>query len=314
MYRWVDEKGNVFYSGQVPPDQVKHRRESLNENARVIDVLEKHKTKAQRELEKRLIVLRRQQEKIIARQRTQDKVLLATYRTLNDMRLTLKSKMMSLDGKKRVIQGNLERFEQQLLQQQKRAAQFERDGRKVPKPLLDNITSTKSQIEISMAEVVKQISNKKLVKENFEKDMVRFAYLTQPNITSKLLSLKTAENIAENELGLFICKSLVQCDRAWGIAKQFVLDFSSSVLDIETDRLIMSQAPYTDNDLSLSVSKMDVTKTKQQLFLDIRCRRSSVGSELCNGGKAKKIRHSFSDYIKSALAIDLKEVDIPSAE
>ena len=91
MYRWVDDNGNTFYSDQIPPDQVKHRRESLNENARVVDVLEKEKTKSQRELEKRLLILRRQQEEIIKKQKSHDKVLLSTFRNLHDMNVTLNS-------------------------------------------------------------------------------------------------------------------------------------------------------------------------------------------------------------------------------
>ena len=79
MYRWVDEHGNVRYSDQVPPDQVKHRRESLNDNARVVETVEKEKTKAQRELDKRLLILRKQQDDIIAKQKSHDKVLLSKF-------------------------------------------------------------------------------------------------------------------------------------------------------------------------------------------------------------------------------------------
>jgi hypothetical protein len=92
MYRWVDEQGNVRYSDQVPPDQIKHRRESLSESARVLEVVEKEKTKAQRELEKRLLVLRKQQDEIIAKQKSHDKVLLSTFRTVLTWSWRLKEK------------------------------------------------------------------------------------------------------------------------------------------------------------------------------------------------------------------------------
>jgi len=65
--------------------------------------------------------------------------------------------------------------------------------------------------------------------------------------------------------------------------------------------LIMSQTPYKDEDLSLSVSKMDESDGSQQLFLDIRCRKSSLGKALCLGARVREIRHSFSDFIKSTL-------------
>ena len=301
MYRWVDDSGKMFYSDQVPPDQVKYRRESLNENARVIEVVEKEKTKSQRELEKRLFILRRQQEDIIKKQKSHDKVLLSTFRSLQDMNVTLKGKLLALDGQRKVVQGNVERLVQQLQQQQKKAAQHERDGRKVPRKLLTEIAASKKQIEQAYIDIAHQFEKKKKEVEKFEADIDRFRFLTQSNIETKELSRKTAEKKAENELGLYICETHELCEKAWEVAIRFVLVYSSTGIDSKSDRLIMSQAPYKDTDLSLSVSKMDVDETRQQLFLDIRCRNSSLGDELCRGPEAKKIRQSFSRYIQSSL-------------
>lgn len=301
MYRWRDDGGNVFFSDQVPPDQVKHRRESLNREARVVDVVEKQKTIAQRELEKRLARLRAQQEEIIKKQRSHDKVLLSTFRNLDDMELALKGKMLAMDGQLKVVQGNLARLEQQLHQQQKMAAQHERDGRKVPDKLLQKISDSKEQIALIYIEISKQSENKKQVREEFEADIVRFVFLIKSKKENLDPSLKTAEKKAANELGLYICENKKQCEEAWKVAKKFVYTYSTASLDIETDRLIMSQDPYKDTDISLSVSKMDVENDKQQLFLDIRCRNSSIGYELCQGPKAKKIRNSFSGFIRTGL-------------
>lgn len=301
MYRWVDDNGNTFYSDQVPPDQVKHRRESLNENARVVGVLEKEKTKAQREMEKRLLVLRKQQEQIIKKQKSHDKVLLSTFRNLHDMNVTLKGKILALDGQRKVVQGNVERLVQQVQQQQKKAAQFELDGRKVPQKLLTEISASKKQIEQAYIEIAHQFEKKKIEVQKFEADIARFKFLTQSTTESQVLSRKTAEKAAENELGLYICESAEQCEKAWEAAEHFVLVYSSTGIEIKTARLIMSQEPYKDADLSLSVSKMDTDENKQQLFLDIRCRKSSLGDELCRGPKAKKVRKSFNSYIKDAL-------------
>lgn len=301
MYRWVDSNGNTFYSDQIPPNQAKHRRESLNKNARVIEVVEKEKTKAQHALEKRLVLLRKQQELIIKKQKAQDKVLLSTFRTIADIKLTLRGKMLAMDSKRNAIQSNLKRLQGQLQEQQKKAAQYERDDKKVPGYLVKKISSSKGQIEITYVEISNQFEKKKVIGEKFESDIRRFNFLTQSNVESKDLSQKTAENKAEKELGLFLCDSKIQCDNAWESARKFVNTYSTTPLDIETDKLILGQEPYTDSDLSLSISKMSVNNNKQQLFLDIRCRQSSVGLELCRGSKAKNIRRSFQHYIESTL-------------
>ncbi|NOQ76347.1 MAG: DUF4124 domain-containing protein [Methylococcaceae bacterium] len=307
MYRWIDDNGNIFYSDKVSPKDVKHRRESLNESARVVRVVEKQKTKAELELLKRLVLLRKQQEAIINKQKSHDKVLLSTFRSVGDMNVALKGQMLAFDGKRKVVRGNLNRLEQQLLQKQRRAAQYERDGRRVPVKLLTDIAESKAQIDNAYVEISNQFQKKKKAREQFERDIARFAYLIRTQQEETSSGYQTAKKQAENELGLFICETVIQCERAWVSAKQFVRINSTVAIDIETDTLIMSQTPYKDNDLSLSVSMMSEDDGNQQLFLDIRCRKSSLGDELCRGIKVKEIRHSFSDFIKSTLPEDAGE-------
>ena len=301
MYRWVDDNGNVFYSDQVAPKDVKHRRESLSQNARVLDVVEKEKTQEQRELAKRLALLRKQQEAIINKQKSHDKVLLSTYRSVEDMALALKGQMLALDGKRKVVRGNLNRLEQQLLQKQKKAAQYERDGQRVPVNLLTDIATIKQQIEMTYVEISNQFEKKKKIREEFERDINRFAFLIERKADDIDPGYSSERSKAASELGLFVCETSDECHQAWVSAKEFVRIHSTVPLDIETETLIMSQTPYKDTDLSLSVSKMDEEDGSQQLFLDIRCRKSSLGDQLCRGAEVQKIRQSFSDYIISTL-------------
>ncbi len=302
MYRWVDEQGRVFFSDQVPQDQIKHKRESLNESARVIEVLEEAKTKEQIELEKRLKRLRMQQEKIIAKQKSNDKVLLSTFRNLDDMRMALNGKLSALDAQRKVAEGNLLRLQTQLQQQQKKAANFERNGQKVPKKLLTKILASKDQINAAKLEIKRHVEKRAIIKKDFEMDIARFRFLTQSRAETNRLSSKTGEDKAAKELGLFICEHVTQCEKAWNIARHFVDIHSTTGVDIDTDKLVMRAAPVADNDLSLSISRSQQDGRKQQIFLDIRCRKSSLGMELCISPKVKAIRRSFSQFILSGLA------------
>ena len=139
MYRWVDEHGNTYFSDQVPPEQAKHRRTSLSKTGRVLEVTEKAKTKEQLEQEQRLDELRKEQEKLIAKQKIHDKALLSTFRSKEDMLLAIQTKTETLDKQKNIIEGNLNRLKEQLNNQQKEAAVFERDAQPIPKKLLDGV-------------------------------------------------------------------------------------------------------------------------------------------------------------------------------
>jgi hypothetical protein len=301
IYRWTDENGRIYLSDRVTFDRKDFRRETLNKNAHTIEVTEKAKTKFQHRLEKQLALLRKQQEKIIAKQAMSDKVLLSTYRNRKDMESALERKMASLDGKRRVVQGSLKRLEKQLRQQQQKAAQYDRDGKKVPVKIVSNLSDTRIQIKLTSAEIVNQLENKLKVKKTFNADIIRFAVLKSKKGSNKY-GQQTMDINQLSKLGIYTCLTDKICKKAWRHAKLFVNTFSSTELDIATDSLIMSYKPNEEGDYSLSVSKT----SKQQLFLDIHCYSSELGKELCQGKKVQEIRQSFSAYIKTALAFKAK--------
>ena len=303
LYRWVDEKGNVTFSDQVPPDQVQHKRETLNEKAEVLQVLDKARTPEELAQQKRLEDLRKEQDKIIAKQAAADKVLLATYRTLDDLNRALENKMALLDGKRRVIESNKQRFEQQLVQQQQQAANLERNAQKVPEKLLKDIASTQQQIESIQQELARHELERQAVEREFKADITRFEFLAkgQNDSDSETKESTLAASNANNEIGLFICQDAEHCEKAWKIATEFVHQNSTTGRDVETEKLVMSAAPVNDQDFSLSISKLTQGNT-QQIFLDIRCKSSNIGRELCGSEKAQAIRRSFSGYIQSQLS------------
>lgn len=300
MYRWVDENGNVYFSDQVPPDQVQHKRDTLNEKARVLDTVEKAKSAEQLEQQRRLDALRKEQEKIIAKQASNDKVLLTTYRSLDDMTRALDSKLAAMDGEKKMVEGNLQRFEQQLLKQQQQAADHERNAQKVPEKLLADISASKRQIETTKQELERHGLEKQKVEKEFQADMARFKFLTQGNVDTKTTQSNLAASNANNELGLYVCQDAEQCVKAWAIAGEFVAKFSTTAQDVETEKLIMRAAPFEDTDISLSVSKLE-RGNQQQIFLDIRCKQSNIGKELCASEKAQAIRRGFAPYVQLQL-------------
>ncbi|MCQ8102762.1 DUF4124 domain-containing protein [Methylomonas sp. SURF-2] len=301
MYRWVDENGRVFFSDVVPPDQVQHKRETMDKNTRVLDVVEKAKTAEELAQQKRLEALRKEQEKIIAKQAAADKVLLSTYRSSADLNKAMENKLALLDGEKRAIEGNRQRLEQQLLQQQRQAANLERNAQKVPEKLLNEIVSTRQQIEQNVQEMARHEAVRQRVEKEYRADIARYEFLTQSYNAKREGSAPQATDNSVNELGLFTCADSGQCDTAWKIAGEFVYKYATTGRDVENEKLVMTAAPFNDDDLSLSVSRLN-TDGVQQIFLDIRCKESNMGRELCGSEKAQAIRRGFAAYIQLQLS------------
>jgi uncharacterized protein DUF4124 len=302
MYRWIDTEGKVFYSDQVPPEQVKHKREAINKHGSIIEITEAEKSIEQWELEKRLERLRKEQEKIIAKQRTHDKVLLTTYRTLDDMQMALQGKIAAFDAQRHIFEGNLKQLDKLLQVQQSEAAQHELRGQKAPQQIVDEIKTTEKKIKLKIAEIKMHDEKKKRAKAAFYADIERYKFLRQTDFDSVAASDETAVTKAANELGLFFCESEVQCRHAWDAARLFVKKYSTVQINVDTDKLIMSGDPKSESDISLSVSKMSKINSKPQIFLDIRCRKSSLGKELCSSLPVRQIRKSFNPFIQSILA------------
>lgn len=302
MYRWIDENGKTHLSDTIPPDQVQHRRELLSNDGRVLQVTEQAKTKEQRELDARLAKLKKEQDKIIAKQKSDDKVLLSTYRSVDDMKLALNKKMMALDSEYKVLQNNLNLKQTELEKLLKRAAGHERNGEKVPKPLLDSIDKNKAEIQIIQEDMIKHRQKRETVRAEFESDMDRYRFLTQEDTENpQKLAGKLPEISEADALGLYECRDDSDCLKAWDIARRFVKTHSTTGIDIDNDRLVMAKDPVNDTDLSLSISIMTGNKKNKQLFLDIRCRPSSKGDELCSGQTVSDLRSSFRTFVESGL-------------
>ncbi len=302
MYRWEDENGKVHFTGQMPPDKVKYGSKVLDEDGRVVAVKEGAKTREQREKEQRLAILRKEQEKIIAKQKAHDKVLLTTFRNVKDIELALASKKEALAAQRRVLDGNLQRLQEQLTSQQQTAARFERNGRKASQKLLDEIEASKKQIGLANAEIEKYLNKMMELEREFASDIERFKFLTEKGGTKSAAAAAPVENGPESDsLGIFACGSVEQCDKAWSAVRTYVLSHATTKIDVDTDSLIMTRKVQTDKDLSLSASKMSLNGKIPEIFLDIQCHQSISGQELCASEKVTAIRTGFKTYISAQL-------------
>jgi chromosome segregation ATPase len=299
LYRWENEQGKVIYSDQVPPEEAKFKKEALSKSAKVTAVIEGAKSKEQWELEKRLEGLRKEQEKIIAKQKSDDKVLLTTYHREDDIRSAQKKALLAIDGQQKLAEGNLLRLEQQLKAHQQEAAKLERRGATVPQDIIDKISETKRQLSEARGEVERLVQKKADVSKEFEANIARYNFLTHSDVAVDKLSAESAELKAADELGLVICVSMDQCARLWQKAREYVQKYSTTPIDVDNDKLIMTGDPRSSEDMSLSVSRMERQGRPTQIFLDIRCHKSSLGEELCASSKVKGIRTAFRPYIES---------------
>ncbi len=306
-YRWVDEEGVTHYSDQVPPEQAKQRRSKLDSQGREVAVIEAPKTAEQLRREHQLRQLRAQQDKILAEQRDRDLSLLRTYRSEQEMYRTLQSKLDTLDANVKISEANRQRQQDILRGQEQRAAEMERQGHAVSQNLRDLIAATRRQMGDFAEKIARLETDKREITERFAKDIARYrAIASQQKSPSEEFGagLFNFNNKQDNEdivISAISCAVGAVCNRAWNLARDYIFEHAGSTLSLETERILQTPAPTNDGEFSLTVTRI-AGKTEDILFLDVRCRPSSVGDALCSGPKVRGIRVGFKPYIEAGLA------------
>ncbi len=297
LYRWTDDQGEVHYSDTIPPAESKYGRSRLNTKGLTIENVEAAKTKQQLEQEKRLSTLRAQKQKVIAEQLAYDRVLLRTFRNTDEIQMTLAGKLQTINLLSRLTQDNIKRLNEQLLLQQKRAANIEKKGVRVPIKLLQEIKTTHKQIESNKNKISSHNKEKIRLKHKFKKDEFRFIALQKQFKTESKGAISPSQKAIVSVVN---CKDELSCNKAWLQARRYVNQHATTPLQIDTDTILMTKKPALDHELSLTVTRISGSKKQPtQLFLDAECKPSSLGQELCSSQKVKRILAGFPAFINS---------------
>lgn len=308
LYRWADESGNIYYADKVPPQHSKYRRAMLNEQGITVDVVDRTKTKAELERESKLQALRSAEQRLLQDHLARDRSLLRTFRSEKEIDDTFQSKLGTLEILETVTFANISRLESLLNAQQKIAADFERTGKAVPEMVVNNILGYRKQVALNRGKM-RELENQKLeLRKAFSADLDRFKALTEPDREKSRGMRENPPLSIENQDGESIVLSVADCPdepicvRAWELARNYLLQHSTTEIRIDTDLIIYTSVPEKDEDIALSLAKIqNKDNPGAQVFLDVRCKQSSVGQEVCSGAKVRDILASFPPYIATGL-------------
>jgi hypothetical protein len=176
-YRWVDDKGRVHYSDQIPPSDVRRAYSVINKEGVTVDNVKKAKTKEQVEEEKRLKEQQEEQDRLAREQQKYDRILLDTYTKVSDLEETRNRYIATLEGLIKVAQHKLAGLNNDLDKLHKNAANLERKGKTMPKQMRDDITNIQSQIDRENNFIANQRNQQDEVRKKFAADIKRFKEL-----------------------------------------------------------------------------------------------------------------------------------------
>jgi hypothetical protein len=175
MYKWVDEKGVVHYSDQLPPEAINKNRVELNPQGIPINKTERPATpeqlRAKEQDEARARQVERQQEEIARR----DRALVASYTTEKDIDL-------ARDRALRTIEAVVQSAEAYAMQLKARGAEAEAKkasfaGKPVPPALERELESIASETARQTDLVARKKKEAEAVKAKYDADKQRWREL-----------------------------------------------------------------------------------------------------------------------------------------
>jgi hypothetical protein len=181
LYKWVDESGQIRYGDRIPPQYAKRKQDTLNDQGVVVNTRAAAKTKQQLAEEQRIADIAAEKKRLREETDAYNRVLLDTFTTEDDMIMTRNGKVDAIEAAVRLTRARTEKAKQRLLGLTQRAANMERAGRPIPKPLYKEIIDARSQIKYNNRYIANRLEEQQAVRHQFESDLKRFRELKSVN-------------------------------------------------------------------------------------------------------------------------------------
>ena len=178
VYRWVDEDGITHYDDSVPAEYRDHNKDILTYEGIKVGSIRGRKTEEELAAELRAEEL--QQAKNI--QLRADKALLATYLSVDEIRMHRDRRVQLFQAQSRVTELFLSNLESRLQKLERQASRYQPyasdpDASLVDPDLVVRINNTKSTIERHEKNLAKFETDERQIVARFEGDISRFKTL-----------------------------------------------------------------------------------------------------------------------------------------
>lgn len=178
LYRWVDKDGIVHYGDSVPAEYAEAEKQVLNDAGVTVEVLQGKKTPEELAAERRLEEERMQAEL----QRRADQALLATYLTIDEIKMHRDRRVELFQAQARVTELYLRNLQRRLESLLEEASKFQPYSDDADAPLIDpdlaaDVNETRETIERHEANLERFRSDEQNIVARFDSDIDRFKAL-----------------------------------------------------------------------------------------------------------------------------------------
>ncbi len=178
---WTNNEGVRECGNAIPPEYAQKSSETINERGITVETKERaltkeelSKIKAKEEEEQQRVAKEEEKNK---KQAAADRVLLATFLSEDEIITARDRKLAVIDGNIEVTNITIDKLNDDLQTQRKKAANYERRGKTVPEGTLKEIASLERQIASKQEFIESKQAEKETIREKYAKDLERFREL-----------------------------------------------------------------------------------------------------------------------------------------
>lgn len=162
-YRYVNDEGVKVMGHSIPPEFVKNGYEIINATGRVIEVVEPAPDPEFVE-----------QERAKAELKAEYEVLAKRYSTVRDIEAAKNRKLVHVDANILLVESSIENIQGEIDDITRRAAEFERAGRAVPKNILETLDALNEKMAATEAILAQRHEDKKEIEDRFSMELQLF--------------------------------------------------------------------------------------------------------------------------------------------
>lgn len=177
IYRCKNEKGETFYTQAYDPKQCGGGGAQLNADGIAVREIERRKTPEELAAEKEAAARLAEDQRIAAERKRQDDILMQSYPSEEDLRTGHEQELRAIDGSIRTQEMSAGSYEKTLDQLLAQAAESERAGSAVPKPLADRIDKVRGDLDMQRKAIERTHAERAATVAAFEAKLARWREL-----------------------------------------------------------------------------------------------------------------------------------------
>jgi hypothetical protein len=188
LFRYTDDSGHVVMARTVPPHIVLKGYEVLNEQGRVVEVVAAAMTDAEKKARDDLIVKKEREAQELKKQQDDDKKLLRQYSGPDDAVVLMQRRLSEVDGVIQSRRASIDVSKKNIGKLEEKAANFQRNGKAVPKRIIGQISAAHNDIDVSESVIEENLHSRAEIVADFEASIKRLETLTGKKASEYTLS------------------------------------------------------------------------------------------------------------------------------